>query len=147
MVNQHCKWLEICKDISWREEISSLNLLITSTVWRQDHNGFTHQDPSFLDVVVNKSPEVTRIYLLPDVNSLLSVADHCLRSENYVNVIVSDKQLHLQYMDMDATIKHCTKGIGIWEWASTDEGAEPDAVLAAAGDIPINQLKRFNRWK
>jgi xylulose-5-phosphate/fructose-6-phosphate phosphoketolase len=136
MVNQHCKWLEICKDISWREEISSLNLLITSTVWRQDHNGFTHQDPGFLDVVVNKSPEVTRIYLPPDVNTLLSVADHCLRSENYVNVIVSDKQLHLQYMDMDAAIKHCTKGIGIWDWASTDEGAEPDVVLATAGDIP-----------
>ena len=136
MVNQHCKWLEICKDISWREEISSLNLLITSTVWRQDHNGFTHQDPGFLDVVVNKSPEVVRIYLPPDVNTLLSVADHCLRSENYVNVIVSDKQLHLQYMDMDAAIKHCTKGIGIWDWASTDEGEEPDVVLASAGDIP-----------
>jgi xylulose-5-phosphate/fructose-6-phosphate phosphoketolase len=136
MVNQHCKWLAICKDISWREEISSLNLLITSTVWRQDHNGFTHQDPGFLDVVLNKSPEVVRIYLPPDVNSLLSVADHCLRSENYVNVIVSDKQLHLQYMDMDAAIKHCTKGIGIWDWASTDEGAEPDVMLATAGDIP-----------
>jgi xylulose-5-phosphate/fructose-6-phosphate phosphoketolase len=136
MVNQHCKWLEICKHISWREEISSLNLLITSTVWRQDHNGFTHQDPGFLDVVVNKSPEVTRIYLPPDVNTLLSVADHCLQSENYVNVIVSDKQLHLQYMDMDAAIQHCTKGIGIWDWASTDEGVEPDVVLATAGDIP-----------
>ena len=136
MANQHCKWLEICRDISWREEISSLNLLITSTVWRQDHNGFTHQDPGFLDVVMNKSPEVVRIYLPPDVNTLLSVADHCLRSENYVNVIVSDKQLHLQYMDMDAAIKHCTKGIGIWDWASTDEGAEPDVVLASAGDIP-----------
>jgi xylulose-5-phosphate/fructose-6-phosphate phosphoketolase len=136
MVNQHCKWLEICKDISWREEISSLNLLITSTVWRQDHNGFSHQDPGFLDVVLNKSPEVVRIYLPPDVNTLLSVADHCLQSENYINVIVSDKQLHLQYMDMDAAIKHCTKGIGIWDWASTDEGAEPDVVLATAGDIP-----------
>jgi xylulose-5-phosphate/fructose-6-phosphate phosphoketolase len=136
MVNQHCKWLAICNGISWREEISSLNLLITSTVWRQDHNGFTHQDPGFLDVVLNKSPEVVRIYLPPDVNSLLSVADHCLRSENYVNVIVSDKQFHLQYMDMDAAIKYCTKGIGIWDWASTDEGAEPDVVLATAGDIP-----------
>ena len=136
MVNQHCKWLEICKHTSWREEISSLNLLITSTVWRQDHNGFTHQDPGFLDVVMNKSPDVIRIYLPPDVNSLLSVADHCLRSVNYVNVIVSDKQLHLQYMDMDAAITHCTKGIGIWDWASTDQGAEPDVVLAAAGDIP-----------
>lgn len=136
MVNQHCKWLEICQHIPWRADISSLNLLITSTVWRQDHNGFTHQDPGFLDVVVNKSPEVTRIYLPPDVNSLLSVADHCLRSKNYVNVIVSDKQLHLQYMDMDAAIKHCTKGIGIWEWASNDRGEEPDIVMAAAGDIP-----------
>jgi xylulose-5-phosphate/fructose-6-phosphate phosphoketolase len=139
MVNQHCKWLEICKHVHWREEISSLNLLITSTVWRQDHNGFTHQDPGFLDVVLNKSPEVTRIYLPPDVNSLLSVADHCLRSVNYVNVIVSDKQLHLQYMDMPAAITHCTKGIGIWDWASTDQGVEPDVVLAAAGDIPTQE--------
>ena len=122
MFNQHAKWLSICNHLSWREEISSLNLLITSTVWRQDHNGFTHQDPGFLDVVVNKSADVTRIYLPPDVNSLLSVADHCLRSENYVNVIVSDKQMHLQYMDMDAAIRHCTKGIGIWDWASNDEG-------------------------
>lgn len=136
MVNQHCKWLEICQHIPWRADISSLNLLITSTVWRQDHNGFTHQDPGFLDVVVNKSPDVTRIYLPPDVNSLLSVADHCLRSKNYVNVIVSDKQLHLQYMDMDAAIKHCTKGIGIWDWASNDRGEEPDIVMATAGDIP-----------
>lgn len=139
MFNQHAKWLSISKDLSWREEISSLNLLITSTVWRQDHNGFTHQDPGFLDVVVNKSAEVTRIYLPPDVNSLLSVADHCLRSENYVNVIVSDKQLHLQYMDMDAAIRHCTKGIGIWDWASNDQGGEPDVVLASAGDIPTQE--------
>jgi len=139
MFNQHAKWLSICNDLSWREEISSLNLLITSTVWRQDHNGFTHQDPGFLDVVVNKSAEVTRIYLPPDVNSLLSVADHCLRSENYVNVIVSDKQMHLQYMDMDAAIKHCTKGIGIWGWASNDQGAEPDLVMVAAGDIPTQE--------
>ena len=139
MFNQHAKWLSISNDLSWREEISSLNLLITSTVWRQDHNGFTHQDPGFLDVVVNKSAEVTRIYLPPDVNSLLSVADHCLRSENYVNVIVSDKQLHLQYMDMDAAIKHCTKGIGIWDWASNDQGGEPDVVLASAGDIPTQE--------
>jgi xylulose-5-phosphate/fructose-6-phosphate phosphoketolase len=136
MFNQHAKWLSICNDLSWREEIASLNLLITSTVWRQDHNGFTHQDPGFLDVVVNKRAEVTRIYLPPDVNSLLSVADHCLRSENYVNVIVSDKQLHLQYMDMDAAITHCSKGIGIWDWASNDQGEEPDVVMAAAGDIP-----------
>jgi len=139
MFNQHAKWLSIANDLSWREGISSLNLLITSTVWRQDHNGFTHQDPGFLDVVVNKSASVTRIYLPPDVNSLLSVADHCLRSENYVNVIVCDKQRHLQYMDMDAAIRHCTKGIGIWDWASNDQGGEPDVVLASAGDIPTQE--------
>jgi xylulose-5-phosphate/fructose-6-phosphate phosphoketolase len=139
MFNQHAKWLEICSHLSWRESIASLNLLITSTVWRQDHNGFTHQDPGFLDVVVNKSANVTRIYLPPDVNSLLSVADHCLRSQNYVNVIVCDKQMHLQYMTMDAAITHCTKGIGIWDWASNDEGGEPDAVMASAGDIPTQE--------
>jgi acetate kinase len=136
MFNQHAKWLDICNGLSWREEIASLNLLVTSTVWRQDHNGFTHQDPGFLDVVVNKSSAVTRIYLPPDANCLLSVADHCLRSENYVNVIVSDKQVHLQYLDLDAAVAHCAKGIGIWDWASTDEGSEPDVVLACAGDIP-----------
>jgi xylulose-5-phosphate/fructose-6-phosphate phosphoketolase len=139
MFNQHAKWLSIANGLSWREEISSLNLLITSTVWRQDHNGFTHQDPGFLDVVVNKSAQVTRIYLPPDVNCLLSVADHCLRSDNYVNVIVSDKQLHLQYMDMDAAIRHCTKGIGIWDWASNDQSGEPDVVMASAGDIPTQE--------
>ena len=139
MFNQHAKWLSICDHLSWRKEIASLNLLITSTVWRQDHNGFTHQDPGFLDVVVNKSAAVTRIYMPPDVNSLLSVANHCLRSEDYVNVIVSDKQLHLQYMDMDAAIQHCTKGIGIWEWASNDQGGEPDLVMASAGDIPTQE--------
>jgi xylulose-5-phosphate/fructose-6-phosphate phosphoketolase len=139
MFNQHAKWLSICNHLSWRESIASLNLLITSTVWRQDHNGFTHQDPGFLDVVVNKSATVTRIYLPPDVNSLLSVADHCLRSENYVNVIVSDKQMHLQYLDMDAAIRHCTKGIGIWDWASNDDGGEPDLVMASAGDIPTQE--------
>jgi xylulose-5-phosphate/fructose-6-phosphate phosphoketolase len=135
MFNQHAKWLAICEDVSWREEVASLNLLVTSTVWRQDHNGFTHQDPGFLDVVVNKSAEVTRIYLPPDANTLLSVADHCLRSENYVNVIVSDKQNHLQYLPMDAAIAHCTKGIGIWDWASNDAGQEPDVVIASAGDV------------
>jgi xylulose-5-phosphate/fructose-6-phosphate phosphoketolase len=139
MFNQHAKWLSIANGISWREEIASLNLLITSTVWRQDHNGFTHQDPGFLDVVVNKSAAVTRIYLPPDVNSLLSVANHCLRSENYVNVIVSDKQLHLQFLDMDAAIRHCTKGIGIWDWACTDHCGEPDVVMASAGDIPTQE--------
>ncbi len=139
MFNQHAKWLSICNHLSWRENVASLNLLITSTVWRQDHNGFTHQDPGFLDVVVNKSASVTRIYLPPDVNSLLSVANHCLRSENYVNVIVCDKQMHLQFMDMDAAIKHCTKGIGIWEWACNDQGSEPDVVMASAGDIPTQE--------
>ncbi len=139
MFNQHAKWLSICNHLSWRRNIASLNLLITSTVWRQDHNGFTHQDPGFLDVVLNKSAAVTRIYLPPDVNCLLSVADHCLRSENYVNVIVSDKQLHLQYLNMDAAIEHCTKGIGIWGWASNDQGVEPDVVMASAGDIPTQE--------
>ncbi len=139
MFNQHAKWLSICNQLSWRRKVASLNLLITSTVWRQDHNGFTHQDPGFLDVVVNKSAEVTRIYLPPDANSLLSVANHCLQSENYVNVIVCDKQLHLQYLDMDAAVKHCTKGLGIWEWASNDGGLEPDLVFATAGDIPTQE--------
>lgn len=139
MFNQHAKWLSICNRLPWRENIASLNLLITSTVWRQDHNGFTHQDPGFLDVVVNKSAEVTRIYLPPDINSLLSVADHCLRSENYVNVIVCDKQMHLQYMNMEEAIVHCTKGIGIWEKACNDQGTEPDLVMASAGDIPTQE--------
>ncbi|HWS95241.1 MAG TPA: phosphoketolase family protein [Candidatus Methylomirabilis sp.] len=139
MFNQHAKWLEICNHLSWRESIASLNLLITSTVWRQDHNGFTHQDPGFLDVVVNKSANVTRIYLPPDVNSLLSVADHCLRSQNYINVIVCDKQMHLQYLSMDEAIIHCTKGIGIWERASNDQGGEPDLVMCSAGDIPTQE--------
>ena len=139
MFNQHAKWLSICNQLSWRRDVASLNLLITSTVWRQDHNGFTHQDPGFLDVVLNKSAAVTRIYLPPDVNCLLSVADHCLRSENYINVIVSDKQLHLQFLNMEAAIEHCTKGIGIWDWASDDRGCEPDVVFAAAGDIPTQE--------
>jgi xylulose-5-phosphate/fructose-6-phosphate phosphoketolase len=139
MFNQHAKWLTICNLLSWREKIASLNLLITSTVWRQDHNGFTHQDPGFLDVVVNKSAAVTRIYLPPDVNSLLSVANHCLNSEGYINVIVSDKQNHLQYLSMDDAIVHCTKGIGIWQHASTDQGQEPDVVMACAGDIPTKE--------
>jgi xylulose-5-phosphate/fructose-6-phosphate phosphoketolase len=139
MYNQHAKWLAICEEIPWRAPVSSINLLITSTVWRQDHNGFTHQDPGFLDVVVNKNPQVTRIYLPPDVNCLLSTADHCLRSHDDINVIVCDKQQHLQYLDMDAAIKHCTKGLGIWEWASNDQGAEPDVVMAGCGDIPTKE--------
>jgi xylulose-5-phosphate/fructose-6-phosphate phosphoketolase len=139
MFNMHAKWLASSLEQSWRAPISSLNLLITSTVWRQDHNGFTHQDPGFLDLVVNKSPEVCRIYLPPDVNTLLSVADHCLKSTGYINVIVSDKQKHLQYMSMDEAIVHCTKGLGIWRRASSDEGAEPDVVMACAGDIPTKE--------
>ncbi|AUT62369.1 phosphoketolase family protein [Paraburkholderia terrae] len=137
MFNQHAKWLEKAKrELRWRQPVPSLNLLITSLVWRQDHNGFTHQDPGFLDVVTNKSPDVVRIYLPPDANCLLSVADHCLRSRDYVNVIVADKQPHLQYLDMKSAITHCTKGIGIWDWASTDLDREPDVVMASAGDIP-----------
>jgi xylulose-5-phosphate/fructose-6-phosphate phosphoketolase len=139
MFNQHAKWLDIAEDLAWRAPVASLNLLITSTVWRQDHNGFTHQDPGFLDVVVNKSPTVTRIYLPPDANSLLSVADHCLRSTNDINVIVADKQNHLQHLDMDAAVRHCTKGIGIWDWASNDHGSEPDVVLAGCGDVPTQE--------
>ena len=140
MFNQHAKWLEKSKlELDWRQPVSSLNLLITSLVWRQDHNGFTHQDPGFLDVVTNKSPEITRIYLPPDANCLLSVGDHCLRSTEYVNVIVADKALHLQYLTMDQAIDHCTKGIGIWDFASNDDGAEPDVVMACAGDIPTSE--------
>src|SRR5262245_60557301 len=135
MVNQHSKWLEKSGEVEWRRPVSSLNILITSTVWRQDHNGFSHQDPGFLDLLSTKSPEVTRVYLPPDTNCLLSVADHCLRSTNYINVIVADKKPHLQYLDMDAAVAHCTKGIGIWDFASTDQGAEPDVVMASAGDV------------
>ncbi|MDP3583883.1 MAG: phosphoketolase family protein [Thiobacillus sp.] len=139
MFNQHAKWLAMCKEVPWRAPVASLNLLITSTVWRQDHNGFTHQDPGFLDLVVNKSPAVTRIYLPPDVNTLLAISARCLESTNLINVIVCDKQKHLQYLDMEAAIKHCTKGIGIWEWASNDAGSEPDVVMASAGDIPTKE--------
>jgi xylulose-5-phosphate/fructose-6-phosphate phosphoketolase len=139
MFNMHAKWLAMAEEQPWRAPVSSLNLLITSTVWRQDHNGFTHQDPGFLDVVVNKSPNVCRIYMPPDVNTLLSVANHCLKSTGYVNVIVSDKQKHLQYMTMDEAIGHCTKGISIWPKASNDEGSEPDVVMACAGDITTKE--------
>jgi xylulose-5-phosphate/fructose-6-phosphate phosphoketolase len=139
MFNQHAKWLATCREHPWRAPVSSLNLLITSTVWRQDHNGFTHQDPGFLDVVVNKSPDVCRIYLPPDANTLLCVADHCLKSTGYINVIVCDKQKHLQYMTMEEAIAHCTKGISIWKRASNDAGTEPDVVMASAGDIPTKE--------
>ncbi|WP_026796084.1 MULTISPECIES: phosphoketolase family protein [Planktothrix] len=140
MFNQHAKWLDICRnEVPWRAPISSLNLLLSSTVWRQDHNGFSHQDPGFLDVVTNKSASVTRIYLPPDANCLLSVADHCLKSTNYINVIVADKQKHLQFLTMDEAIKHCTKGIGIWEWASSDDCGKdpdiPDVIMAGCGDV------------
>jgi xylulose-5-phosphate/fructose-6-phosphate phosphoketolase len=136
MFNQHAKWLKTTRDIPWRRPIASLNYLLTSHVWRQDHNGFSHQDPGFIDHVINKKSEVVRIYLPPDANTLLSVTDHCLRSRNYVNVIIAGKQPALQYLDMDAAIKHCTVGIGIWEWASNDKGGEPDVVMACAGDVP-----------
>ena len=137
MYNQHAKWLEKSKqDVAWRVPISALNLLITSLVWRQDHNGFSHEDPGFLDIVANKSPEITRIYLPPDANCLLSVGDHVLRSVDCINVIVADKQSHLVYLDMAAAVDHCTKGVGIWDWASSDAGNEPDVVMACAGDIP-----------
>ncbi|TAG88995.1 MAG: phosphoketolase family protein [Oscillatoriales cyanobacterium] len=136
MFNQHAKWLKTTREIPWRRPIASLNYLLTSHVWRQDHNGFSHQDPGFIDHVINKKAEVVRIYLPPDANTLLSVTDHCLRSRNYVNVIIAGKQPALQYLDMDAAIKHCTTGIGIWEWASNDKGGEPDVVMACAGDVP-----------
>jgi len=139
MFNMHAKWLAMSEELPWRAPVSSLNLLITSTVWRQDHNGFTHQDPGFLDLVVNKSPAVCRIYLPPDANTLLSVANHCLASTGYINVIVSDKQKHLQYMTMDEAITHCTKGISIWQKVSNDQGSEPDVVMACAGDIPTKE--------
>jgi xylulose-5-phosphate/fructose-6-phosphate phosphoketolase len=139
MFNQHAKWLEISRKLSWRADVSSLNLLITSTVWRQDHNGFSHQDPGFIDVVANKSAEVVRIYLPPDVNCLLAISDRCFRSTNQINAIVSDKQPHLQYLSIDQAIAHCTKGMSIWEWASTDVGVEPDVVIACAGDIPTQE--------
>jgi len=144
MFNQHAKWLDICKhEVPWRAPIASWNTLLSSTVWRQDHNGFSHQDPGFVDLVTNKSPDVVRIYFPPDANCLLSVADHCLRSTNYTNVIVADKQKHLQYLSMDEAIKHCTKGLGIWGWACNDdcgtEPDEPDVVMVCCGDVPTRE--------
>ncbi len=136
MFNQHAKWLKTSRRIPWRRPIASLNYLLTSHVWRQDHNGFSHQDPGFIDHVVNKKAEIVRVYLPPDANTLLSVADHCLRSRNYVNVIVAGKHPELQWLDMDAAMRHCTNGVGIWTWASNDEGAEPDVVMACCGDVP-----------
>ena len=136
MFNQHAKWLKVTRDIPWRRPIASLNYLLSSHVWRQDHNGFTHQDPGFLDVVMNKKADTVRVYLPPDANTLLSVTDHCLRSRHYVNVIIAGKQPELQWLDMDAAVKHCAAGLGIWTWASNDEGGEPDVVMACAGDVP-----------
>jgi xylulose-5-phosphate/fructose-6-phosphate phosphoketolase len=137
MFNQHAKWLKVTRrEIPWRRPIASLNILLTSHVWRQDHNGFSHQDPGFIDHVVNKKADVVRVYFPPDANTLLSVTDHCLRSRNYVNVIVAGKQPELQWLSMDAAVKHCTSGIGIWEWASNDMGSEPDVVMACCGDVP-----------
>ena len=136
MFNQHAKWLRTTKRIPWRRPIASLNYLLTSHVWRQDHNGFSHQDPGFIDHVVNKKADVIRVYLPPDANTLLSVADHCLRSKHYVNVIVAGKQPALSWLSMDEAVAHCTRGIGIWEWASPTRGREPDVVMACAGDVP-----------
>jgi xylulose-5-phosphate/fructose-6-phosphate phosphoketolase len=136
MFNQHAKWLKVTRTIPWRRPLASFNYLLTSHVWRQDHNGFTHQDPGFIDLVVNKKADIIRVYLPPDANTLLSVADHCLRSRHYVNVVVAGKQPELQWLDMDAAVKHCTAGLGIWEWASSDSGGEPDVVMACAGDVP-----------
>jgi xylulose-5-phosphate/fructose-6-phosphate phosphoketolase len=136
MFNQHAKWLKTTRAIPWRRPIASLNYLLTSHVWRQDHNGFSHQDPGFIDHVVNKKADVIRVYLPPDANTLLSVANHCLGSRHYVNVIVAGKQPALNWLSMDEAILHCTRGIGIWEWASTDGGRDPDVVLGCAGDIP-----------
>jgi len=136
MFNQHAKWLTVSKGIPWRRPIASLNYLLSSHVWRQDHNGFSHQDPGFIDLVANKKSEIVRIYLPPDTNTLLSVVDHCLRSRHYINVIVAGKQPELQWLSMEKAIEHCTYGIGVWDWASTDQGAEPDAVIGCAGDVP-----------
>ena len=136
MFNQHAKWIEACRNIPWRRPIASLNYLITSHVWRQDHNGFTHQDPGFLDIVMNKAGSVTRVYLPPDANTLLSTLDHAMRSTNYINVIVAGKQPEPQWLDIDAAVVHCSEGLGIWEWASNDDGVAPDVVMACAGDVP-----------
>jgi xylulose-5-phosphate/fructose-6-phosphate phosphoketolase len=136
MFNQHAKWLKVTRGIEWRRPVASLNYLLSSLVWRQDHNGFSHQDPGFIDHVVNKKAEVVRVYLPPDTNTLLSTADHCLRSRHYVNVIVAGKQPHPNWLTMDEAVIHCTRGAGIWEWASNDSPGAPDVVMACAGDVP-----------
>jgi xylulose-5-phosphate/fructose-6-phosphate phosphoketolase len=140
MFNQHAKWLKIARGLAWRRPIASLNYLLASHVWRQDHNGFTHQDPGFIDLALNKKAEVVRVYLPPDANCLLSVMDHCLLSRNYVNIVVAGKHPAPQWLDMDSAVRHCAEGIGIWTWASNDAGAEPDVVMAAAGDVPTLEV-------
>jgi xylulose-5-phosphate/fructose-6-phosphate phosphoketolase len=140
MFNQHAKWLKVTSQLPWRRKISSLNYVLSSHVWQQDHNGFTHQDPGFLDHVVNKKADIVRVYLPPDANCLLSVADHCLRSRNYVNVIVAGKHPMPQWLSIDQAVVHCTEGIGIWEWASSDQGTEPDVVMACSGDTPTLEV-------
>ncbi len=146
MFNQHAKWLKVCRKIPWRRPIASLNYMLTSHVWRQDHNGFSHQDPGFIDHVTNKKAEIVRVYLPPDANCLLSVTDHCLRSRNYVNVVICGKQPALQYLTMEQAIRHCTRGLGIWEFASNDHGAEPDVVMACSGDIPSMETLAAVDW-
>jgi xylulose-5-phosphate/fructose-6-phosphate phosphoketolase len=146
MFNQHAKWLKVCNHVPWRRPIASLNYLLSSHVWRQDHNGFSHQDPGFIDHVINKKAEIIRVYLPPDANTLLCVTDHCLRSRNLVNVIVAGKQSSPQWLDMDAAIKHTTAGIGIWAWASNDAGQEPDVIMACAGDVPTLETLAAAKW-
>jgi xylulose-5-phosphate/fructose-6-phosphate phosphoketolase len=136
MFNQHAKWLKMTLEIPWRRKIASLNILLTSTVWRQDHNGFTHQDPGFIDHVINKKSEIVRVYLAPDSNCLLSIMDHCLRSRHYVNVIIAGKHPSPQWLSMEEAVDHCTRGIGMWDWASNDQNCEPDLVMACSGDVP-----------
>ncbi len=140
MFNQHAKWLKVTRTIPWRKPIASLNYLLTSHVWRQDDNGFSHQDPGFIDHVMNKKADIVRVYLPPDANTLLSVTDHCLRSRNYINVVVAGKQPEPQWLNMEAAIRHCTVGAGIWTWASNDQGVEPDVVMACAGDVPTLEV-------
>ncbi|MFW6066538.1 MAG: phosphoketolase, partial [Planctomycetota bacterium] len=146
LFNQHAKWLKVSRNIPWRRPIASLNILLTSHVWRQDHNGFSHQDPGFIDHVVNKKAEVVRVYLPPDANTLLSVTDHCLRSRHYVNVIVAGKQPQPQWLNMDEAIRHCTAGVGLWPWASNDHGSEPDVVMACCGDVPTIETLAAVDW-
>jgi xylulose-5-phosphate/fructose-6-phosphate phosphoketolase len=140
MFSQHAKWLKVCLELPWRRKISSLNYLLASHVWQQDHNGFTHQDPGFIDHVINKKADIVRVYLPPDANCLLSVVDHCLRSRNYVNVVIAGKHALPQWLTIDAAVTHCTEGIGIWQWASNDQGSEPDVVMGCCGDTPTLEV-------